>query len=499
MNEDMELLRDYVVRESEQAFETLVSRYVNLVYSAAVRQVRDPHLAEDVTQVVFVLLARKARTLGSDTIVPSWLHRTAGFVAADALRTQRRRALREQEAHMEAPLNESENEAWLQIAPLLDAAIARLDEKDRHAIVLRFFQNKSLNEIGVALGASEDGARMRVNRALEKMRRFFVKRGIASTTAIIAAAISVNSVQAAPVGLAKTATAMAICKGATASSSNSALIKGALKLMTWTKVKTTIVVGVGILLAAGATTVTVKKIEAHQVVDASTLDKSVWKLNSRNLSQAPPVVAVRPSRNSRTGTLGWNYRALARNISLGSLLYYAYRPDHYPEHWDRAFSETNRVIVAAGLPDGKFDFLLTLADHQREALQAEIKKQLGVVAHYETRETAVMLLKCSNPAATGLSSHSVVFRSSTRIGRGKFEFTNQSMAELSAFLESTFAKRVVDQTGLTKYYSGSLKWTPQSDHAAELEGIRGALLDQLGLELVATNMPVEMLVAEKEK
>jgi len=87
-------------------------------------------------------------------------------------------------------LNESEDEEWLQIAPLLDMAIARLDEKDRHAIVLRFFQNKSLSEIGSALGASEDGARMRVNRALEKLRRFFGKRGIASTTAIIAGAIS---------------------------------------------------------------------------------------------------------------------------------------------------------------------------------------------------------------------------------------------------------------------------------------------------------------------
>jgi RNA polymerase sigma factor (sigma-70 family) len=261
--DDMALVRDYAARQSEPAFETLVTRYVNLVYSAALRQVRDPHLAEEVTQAVFIILARKAGSLGPKTILPSWLHRTACFTAGDALKIQLRRARREQEAHMQSLLNEPQSaadEAWPQIAPLLDAAIAGLNEKERHAIVLRFFENKSLLEVGQALGANEDAARMRVNRALNKLRKFFLKRGVVSTTTIIAGVISANSVQAAPVALAKSATAVAVAKGAAASGSTLTLIKGALKIMAWTKVKTAIVVGVGVLLAVGTTTVTINKI-----------------------------------------------------------------------------------------------------------------------------------------------------------------------------------------------------------------------------------------------
>jgi RNA polymerase sigma factor (sigma-70 family) len=264
MNDDLNLLREFARNNSEAAFATLVSRHVNLVYSVALRQVHDSHLAEEITQAVFIILARKADSLGDKTILPGWLCRTARYASANALTIQRRRQHREQEAYMQSILNEAEPaETWNQIAPLLDGAMEKLGQKDHDALVLRFFENKTFAEVGATLGASEDAAKMRVNRALEKLRKFFTKRGVSSTTAIIAGTISANSVQAAPVALAKSVTAVAIAKGAAASGSTLTLIKGALKIMAWTKAKTAIVAGVIVLLAAGMATFAVKTNEAH--------------------------------------------------------------------------------------------------------------------------------------------------------------------------------------------------------------------------------------------
>jgi RNA polymerase sigma factor (sigma-70 family) len=263
INDDLTLLREYARSNSEEAFTALVSRHVNLVYSVALRQVRDPHLAEEITQAVFIILARKADSLGDKTILPGWLCRTARYASANALTIQRRRQHREQEAYMQRILsevgNESEAEAWLHIAPLLDGAMEQLGQKDHDALVLRFFENKTFAEVGVNLGASEDAAKMRVNRALEKLRKFFTKRGVSSTTAIIAGTISANSVQAAPVALAKSAAVVAIAKGSIAVTSIITLVKGTMKTMTWLKIKFALVVGTFVLLAGGVATVAISQ------------------------------------------------------------------------------------------------------------------------------------------------------------------------------------------------------------------------------------------------
>jgi RNA polymerase sigma factor (sigma-70 family) len=204
-NDDMALVREYAATQSEPAFAELVSRHLDLVHSAALRQVGDPDLAKDVAQSVFIILARKAGTLGESTILPAWLYRTTRHAAADALKAQRRRQRREQEAFMQSTLDESpttDAKAWLLLAPLLDEAMAHLGENDRTAILLRYFGNKTSREIATALKVNEEAAQKRVTRALNKLRAIFGRAGIALPAALIASAISANSVQAAPAGLA---------------------------------------------------------------------------------------------------------------------------------------------------------------------------------------------------------------------------------------------------------------------------------------------------------
>src|SRR5580704_8833173 len=139
---DIALLQEYVRNNSEEAFATLVRGHVNKVYSIALRHTRNPNQAEEITQTVFVILARKSRDLSKSVILSGWLCRTAQLTAVTFIRSEIRRARREQEAHMQTLSNEGESDVWSQIAPLLDGAMARLSETDHHAVVLRYYDGK---------------------------------------------------------------------------------------------------------------------------------------------------------------------------------------------------------------------------------------------------------------------------------------------------------------------------------------------------------------------
>ena len=390
--DDIALLREYVERDSEEAFAALVTRHVNKVYSVALRLTGNPHSAEEITQAVFVILARKSRQLGKRVILSGWLYQTARLTAVTFIRGGIRRARREQEAYMQTALNENESDAWAQIAPLLDAAMAGLNETDRHAVVLRFFDGKSLREVGAALGANEEAAKKRVSRALEKLRTFFAKRGVSSTTAIIAGAISANSVQAAPVALAKSVTAMAVAKGAAASGSTLTLIKGALKIMAWTKAKTAIVGGAVVLLAAGTTTITVKEIQEHRTYP--------WQVHEGFIDFAqvkqPPQVRILHSTFHKSCEYSGD-TLLGTGASAQDVIAVAY-----------GFVTPARAILPAGLPAERYDYIACLPggiETNEKALQEKVKSKFGVVAKTETRDADAWLLKVKSPNAPVLKRH----------------------------------------------------------------------------------------------
>jgi RNA polymerase sigma factor (sigma-70 family) len=216
--QDAELLREYVRNGSETAFAELVKRYVDLVYSSARRQLGDPQLAEEVAQNVFCLLARKARALGSERALAGWLYRATRFTAARARRSERRRRRREQEAaQMNAPDLKAE-EVWGHLEPMLEQALDQLGEKDRLAVLLRFFQCKPMAEVGAVLSISEAAAKMRVSRSVERLRAFFAKRGVACSAAGLSTLLAERSVEAVPAATASNVTAAILSQGAGAAS-----------------------------------------------------------------------------------------------------------------------------------------------------------------------------------------------------------------------------------------------------------------------------------------
>lgn len=256
--QDMQLLQEYVSCNSQAAFAMLVQRHINLVYSVAIRQTGDAHKAQDVTQAVFILLAHKAKNLRKETILSGWLYQTARLTSATFVRSEMRRQRREQESFMQSTLEQAPSEEpWRNLAPVLEDAMTRLNEVERDAILLRFFENKSMNEVAAALNLNEPAVKKRIGRAVEKLRNFFVKRGVAISASVLTGVLATNSVQAAPMGLATSVTVAAV-EGTAVTFSASALVAATSNLMTWMKIKAATVMGVALILATGTTFLVVK-------------------------------------------------------------------------------------------------------------------------------------------------------------------------------------------------------------------------------------------------
>jgi uncharacterized protein (TIGR03435 family) len=484
--DDHELLAEYAHNGSETAFATLVARYVNLVYSAAERFTGNPHHAEEITQAVFIILAKKAGHLQRDVVLSGWLYQAARLTAANFIKSEMRRQRREQEAGMYANLNEPELDAWEQIAPLLEDAMGQLRETDRNAVVLRFFQNKTAQQVAASLKVNEATAHKRVARALEKLRKMFLTRGISLPVAVIAGAVSVNSVQAAPVGLAKSVSALALAKGAAAGGSTFTLVNTVLKIMAWSNAKSALLLGAGMLLAAGTTTVLVEKARSQPVGETD------WKATFSNLSQAPATALVRPTQYtdhvSISDTLG---RIIAHNMNFIGLLQNAY-----------LFSP-QRMILATRIPAGHFDLVFTLGSAQKKELQNILGRQFGISCRREMRMTEVLCLRMKNPWLLDRHISRVPgLKMDAEDGRGLWVRSNIPSSRMTGFLEAAFNRPVIADPTLSERYDIKFQWSELTGVSAEAAALnlRQTLNEELnddGLELAPMRQPVEMLIVEK--
>ena len=288
--DDWSLLCQYAQRHSNEAFATLVNRHLNLVYSVALRQVRLPQLAQEVSQSVFTDLARNAGALKPDTVLTAWLYRVAYRTAIDVVRHESRRQAREQIAMEMVVMNTASSE-WTRIEPLLDEAMELLNEEDRTAILLRYFDNKGLREVGDRLGISEDAAQKRVSRAVERLRELISKRGVVVGTGGLAVVISANAVHAAPAGLAAAVSIAAALAGTTTVATTTATITKAI-VMTLLQ-KSIIAVTVAIAVGTGI-------YQAHQ---ASTLRDQIQALQQQQLGLTEQIQQLRGERDDASNRL----------------------------------------------------------------------------------------------------------------------------------------------------------------------------------------------------
>ncbi len=534
---DGELLQEYAKERSESAFAELVRRHVDWLYSSAVRQTRDAHLAEDVTQAVFILLAKKAKSFDRNVVLSAWLFRAMRYLAADAMKAKWRRKHHEKElgAIMQAKRDEHA-EDWNQIAPAIDAAVAQLRLSDRRAILLRFFDRKSHEEIGRALGISEDAAKMRVSRAVEKLRAILGGRGVVLPTSAIVTALAAHAVMPAPTALGATSVASALGTAASPAVSLS-WIKGALLAMSIGKQSAVAIVAVMLLLLGGG--VTYKMIGTSRAAPvASTtaptlrpqpepvsLPDSLRKLYALGDGEilkriAPPFLKERmPFMNKMT--MGDSLKVSDPN---GTSLVFKWMPkDNDPlQVWSFRLGEPDLQFAMWGIldaRDGDIDAPEKLMRYRldgdwvfrpdakpaarAEALRKLVRDQLGLNVSIQWKRTPMEVITISGTLVPPAGAVQIYSDKMTDGKPGKGE--PNRLANLAPLLRLILHKRVVNESTTSAetplptclHTSALMGAMPPQRAAAKIDMILANISRQTGLTLKREVRPVDAWVVRE--
>jgi uncharacterized protein (TIGR03435 family) len=453
--DDDELLRAYVRSESEEAFRGLVDRHLPMVYATARRMVGDAQLAEDLAQAAFMILAQKAASLNRRQVLGGWLYQTTRNLARHAIRNEQRRRIREQTAVAMQSLNaKSEPDHILEG---LEPAMAELEDNERDVLVLRFLQARSLREVGHQFGINEDAARMRVNRALDRLREVFERRGIAVTSALLGTILAASTSEAVPASLASSITATALALK-TAAAVTGTVAHSAVTAASWLNAKAVIAaIGAAVVACTGVFLVQSQRMEniraenrnlsaqqqllTAQVESVSLAERNreeelqnlqrehgellrlrnevaqlrraqakpgtsiqapsqelSWSLDPKALAQSPPLVEIRPSpdqssNQAPSGMISSGNGTIALRTYLRNIVGYAY---------DFSPTALNRIIMPSGTPEGWFDFRDTLPREGKEVMRQLLRDRFGLVAKRETRYLQTLLLKVDNVNSQGL-------------------------------------------------------------------------------------------------
>ncbi|HUS36615.1 MAG TPA: RNA polymerase sigma factor, partial [Verrucomicrobiae bacterium] len=290
MADDLELLREFAASGAEEPFRALVERHSGMVHGVAMRVAGDA-LADEVTQAVFIILARKAGTLRDGAVVGAWLYRTARFVALEAVRAEKRRRARNEAFCMSG--DESEK-AWGELAPVLDEAVGRLGEAERSAVVLRFFEGRSFSEVATQLGISEAAAKMRVGRALEKLRPILAREGVVTSASALGVSLTTHAVSSAAAPLTKALVAAAV--GKEASGPMIILVNGGLKAMAAAKTKSMALAVAALFLLSGGVVGVYEVTRPKPALGSFVPMAGEWEGKLELKADDMPGVPVRPAR-----------------------------------------------------------------------------------------------------------------------------------------------------------------------------------------------------------